>query len=407
MIKLTAFNGSSVIAPASGVATNSAGKAIFEVTDTTSEVVRYRATDVTDGLPLVGEEVQITFGTPPPSVPALADSDIVASSTTVPADGSSNATVDVILSDDNGVPLGGKTVALVPMSAYASESPTTATTDSTGTATFTVTDKVAEAVAFTATDVTDNMPLNGLSVTISFTPVTRGSATSTAAALNKPIVAMASTPDGNGYWLAASDGGVFSEGSDTGFYGSAGSLQLNKPIVGMAATPDGKGYWLVASDGGIFNYGDAGFYGSAGALQLNKPIVGMAATPDGKGYWLVASDGGIFNYGDAGFYGSAGALQLNKPIVGMAATPDGKGYWLVASDGGIFNYGDAGFYGSAGALQLNKPIVAAAAAPDGKGYWLVASDGGIFNYGDAGFYGSTGVPPAEQADRRHGGRSRR
>ncbi|WP_200891146.1 hypothetical protein, partial [Acidithrix ferrooxidans] len=76
---------------------------------------------------------------------------------------------------------------------------------------------------------------------------------------------------------------------------------LNKPIVGMAATPDGKGYWLVASDGGIFTYGDAGFYGSAGAIPLNKPIVGMAATPDGKGYWLVASDGGIFTYGDAAF----------------------------------------------------------------------------------------------------------
>ena len=29
--------------------------------------------------------------------------------------------------------------------------------------------------------------------------------------------------------------------------------------MGMAATPDGKGYWLVASDGGIFNYGDAAF----------------------------------------------------------------------------------------------------------------------------------------------------
>jgi hypothetical protein len=122
-------------------------------------------------------------------------------------------------------------------------------------------------------------------------------------------------------------------------------------------SPDGRGYWLVASDGGIFAYGDAGFYGSAGALPLNKPIVGMATTPDGKGYWLVASDGGIFAYGDAGFYGSAGALPLNKPIVGMATTPDGKGYWLVASDGGIFAYGDAGFYGSAGALPLNKPIV--------------------------------------------------
>ena len=79
------------------------------------------------------------------------------------------------------------------------------------------------------------------------------------------------------------------------------------------------GYWLVASDGGIFNFGGAGFFGSAGALSLNKPIVGMAATPDGKGYWLVASDGGIFNYGDAPFQGSAGALHLNAPVVGMAS----------------------------------------------------------------------------------------
>ena len=100
------------------------------------------------------------------------------------------------------------------------------------------------------------------------------------------------------------------------------------------ASPTGLGYWLVASDGGIFTYGDAGFYGSTGGMHLNKPIVGMAATPDGKGYWLVASDGGIFAFGDAGFYGSTGGITLNKPIVGMAATPDGKGYWLVASDGG-------------------------------------------------------------------------
>ena len=192
----------------------------------------------------------------------------------------------------------------------------------------------------------------------------------------------APAPASTGYWLVASDGGIFSYG-DAGFFGSAGAVALNKPIVGMAATPDGGGYWLVASDGGIFSYGDAGFFGSAGAVALNKPIVGMAATPDGGGYWLVASDGGIFSYGEAGFYGSAGAVALNKPIVGMAATPDGGGYWLVASDGGIFSYGDAGFFGSAGAIGLNKPIVGIAATPDGHGYWLVASDGGIFSYGDA------------------------
>jgi hypothetical protein len=74
----------------------------------------------------------------------------------------------------------------------------------------------------------------------------------------------------------------------------------------MASSPDGGGYWLVASDGGVFSYGDAAFYGSAGGTPLNKPVVGMAPTPYGGGYWLVASDGGVFSYGDAGFYGSAG-----------------------------------------------------------------------------------------------------
>ena len=74
----------------------------------------------------------------------------------------------------------------------------------------------------------------------------------------------------------------------------------------MAATPDGGGYWLVASDGGIFAYGDAQFYGSTGSLKLNKPIIGMVPTHDGGGYWLIASDGGVFAFGDAGFFGSLG-----------------------------------------------------------------------------------------------------
>ncbi|HEV3363092.1 MAG TPA: hypothetical protein VG795_02940, partial [Acidimicrobiia bacterium] len=101
-----------------------------------------------------------------------------------------------------------------------------------------------------------------------------------------------------------------------------------------AAEPAPKGYWMVASDGGIFAYGAAKFFGSTGAIKLNMPIVGMAATPSGNGYWLVASDGGIFAYGNAGFFGSTGALTLNRPIVGMASTPLGQGYLLVASDGG-------------------------------------------------------------------------
>ncbi|HEX3947353.1 MAG TPA: hypothetical protein VHW47_06585 [Acidimicrobiales bacterium] len=159
-----------------------------------------------------------------------------------------------------------------------------------------------------------------------------------------------------GYTLDASDGGIFTYGTAQ-FYGSMGGKPLNQPVVGMALTPDGKGYWEVASDGGIFSFGDAAFHGSMGGKPLNKPIVGMAATPDGQGYWLVASDGGIFAFGDATFEGSAGSLSLRAPVVGMAPTADGQGYWLVASDGGIFSYGNAGFQGSAGSLTLVKPVV--------------------------------------------------
>jgi hypothetical protein len=213
---------------------------------------------------------------------------------------------------------------------------------------------------------------------------------------------MAATPDGGGYWLVGSDGGIFAFG-DASFHGSTGTLHLNRPIVGMAATPDGHGYWLVASDGGVFAFGDAVFYGSTGSLHLNKPIVGMTSD-NAFGYWLVASDGGVFNFGDAQFHGSTGSLHLNQPMVGMAFAPnlvagvhgpgDFAGYWLVAADGGIFGFGTANFFGSTGSLRLNAPIVGMASTPDGQGYWLVGSDGGVFAFGNAGFHGSAtaGLP---------------
>jgi alpha-tubulin suppressor-like RCC1 family protein len=93
-----------------------------------------------------------------------------------------------------------------------------------------------------------------------------------------PVGTATVAPDSpSGYELVASDGGIFA--FDAPFYGSTGGTGLNKPIVGMASTPDGGGYYLVASDGGIFSFGDAAFHGSTGNLALNKPIVGMATLP--------------------------------------------------------------------------------------------------------------------------------
>jgi len=158
---------------------------------------------------------------------------------------------------------------------------------------------------------------------------------------------------------------------DAHFMGSMGAVHLVRPVVGMVSTPDGNGYWLVASDGGVFAFGDAGFYRSMGGQRLNAPMVAMASTPDGKGYWLVASDGGVFAFGDAHFAGSMGAVRLTAPIIGMAVTPSGRGYWLSGADGGVFTFGDAGFFGSMGGQPLQNPITAIAARPDGTGYWLL------------------------------------
>jgi len=66
-----------------------------------------------------------------------------------------------------------------------------------------------------------------------------------------------------------------------------GCVKLNAPIVGMAVDPVTGGYWMVASDGGIFSF-NAPFEGSMGGVPLNAPIVGMGR-PGHR--WLL--DGGL------------------------------------------------------------------------------------------------------------------
>ena len=82
-------------------------------------------------------------------------------------------------------------------------------------------------------------------------------------------------------------------------------MHLNRRSSGWQPTPGGEGYWLVASDGGIFSFGDASSTARPGvAPQLAHRRHGR--DPDVHGYWLVAADGGVFSFGDAVFHGSGG-----------------------------------------------------------------------------------------------------
>ncbi len=108
---------------------------------------------------------------------------------------------------------------------------------------------------------------------------------------------------------------------------------LAAPVSASAPTPDGQGYWLVGSDGGVFSFGDANFFGSAAPYHPRAPIVAIAPTPDGQGYWLVGSDGGVFSFGDANFFGSAAGQSLASPIVSIVSNKAIPGYILVESNG--------------------------------------------------------------------------
>ncbi len=191
-----------------------------------------------------------------------------------------------------------------------------------------------------------------------------------------------------GYWLGASDGGVFTFGH-VGFYGSMHGRHLNAAAVGLASTPSSRGYWVVAADGGVFSFGDAGFHGSMLNRHIAAEIVGIAATPSGNGYWLAAKDAGVFAFGDAAFYGSRVGQPMHAPVSGIASTADGHGYWLLGADGAVYAYGDAVSHGSMMSTALDGPAVGIAATPSGHGYWIAARDGGVFAFGDAKFFGSS------------------
>ncbi len=120
--------------------------------------------------------------------------------------------------------------------------------------------------------------------------------------LQRPVVGITPTASRGGYWLVASDGGIFAFGN-AGYYGSipgsglqpAGSglpRSLNAPIVGMVPSSDGGGYFMVASDGGVFAFGDARFEGSCpGIGGCHGAAVAVVPDASGNGYWVVTSLG--------------------------------------------------------------------------------------------------------------------
>ena len=211
--------------------------------------------------------------------------------------------------------------------------------------------------------------------------------------LQRPVVGITPTADQGGYWLVASDGGIFAFG-DAGFHGSIPGLglkpagsglpnALNAPIVGMVPSADGGGYFMVASDGGVFAFGDAQFAGSCpGIGGCSGAAVAVLPDATGLGYWLVTQTGNVYTFGDAPYFGAPG--PQGSPITAAVRSADGRGYYVLLANGTVDGYGDAvSLGGPSGAVGGSDPASAVFTDAGGKGYWVASAAGAVFTYGDA------------------------
>jgi hypothetical protein len=215
--------------------------------------------------------------------------------------------------------------------------------------------------------------------------------------LQRPVVGIVTTADHGGYWLDASDGGVFSFG-DTSFYGSipglgispagsGGAHSLQAPIVGMVPSSDDHGYFMVASDGGVFAFGDAAFAGSCYSIGgCSGSAVSVMPDASGHGYWLVTTTGAVYGFGDAPFLGAPG--NTGAPVTAAVRTPDGKGYWVLDAAGDVHGYGDAANLGNVTTDGYFSGITGAIWTDSfGDGYGVSALNGAIKTFGGVPNYG--------------------
>jgi hypothetical protein len=183
---------------------------------------------------------------------------IVSSAVSVPANGTSAATVTVTLYDVNGLPVSGKTVELTPsggssviavasatgaairvaqaprVKGHAAAAGVSTVTNSAGSASFTATDTAAETVTYTATDTTDNLPITGQSVQVAFTVASSSSTTTTTAAGSSTGAAGTTTTTAAS---SANSASVTSAGDDDSDQGSSDGSGGSTAPTSSTSTP--------------------------------------------------------------------------------------------------------------------------------------------------------------------------
>jgi adhesin/invasin len=222
--------------------TDSYGHAQFAVRDSAVEIETVTATDTSaDPAVQLVQRATLTFITDEANQSAIG-----ASPASLPA-GGPTTTVTVTLHDAGGYPLSGHQVALSSPSMTVSSSPTVATTDSSGRASFTVTDPAVETAVLTATDRTTGAVVDE-TVAVTFFADEANQSTATASTdlqvVRKAVTVTVALRDANGNPVAGHTV-TLATGSSTAVYCPVGWSQPCKQSVNAATDAAGTVRYLL------------------------------------------------------------------------------------------------------------------------------------------------------------------
>lgn len=184
-----------------------------------------------------------------------------------------------------------------------------------------------------------------------------------------------------GYWVLTSDGKV--RGFNAPFLGEPnippGGWGQHPAAVAIASTPDGTGYYVLRANGAVGAYGVTGHGSLAGHLlyATTAPVtaVALAVDPTTGGYWIATSTGVVAGFGapneGSPFVGAHGAYD-GVPVTALAASSNGTGYYVLRANGTIDPYGAVahGSPGASGAVPLGAVADALAVDPATGGYYV-------------------------------------
>jgi len=366
-VVLSAGSGTSVISPSSAV-TDGSGRAVFTVTDNIAETVTYTARDTTHNV-TVEQTATVAF-----LRPEAGRSTVTVSNDAVTANGTEESSITVILNYADGAPAANKTVTLDQGSGHSVISPSSAVTDASGKAVFTVKNSYEEIVIYTAVDTNDNLTVNQT-----------GAVTYTAYAW---VVTNLSDADELGT-LRYAVGNAPNEASITFQPGLDGIIELTGPLPAISRdlTIDGSGAGISVSGNGLHRVFEIG----SGTVTFKdiSIIDGKATGADGAGVDAAFTPGGNGeDASGAGLMISNGTVYIeNVAFLDNSVTGGNGGRSADVSSGIAAQDGGSGGSAYGGAIHLDDGSLTITGSSF-NGNSVVGGDGG--DGGDGGIGGDGG-----------------